>query len=137
MEASSLTLLRVDPRDLRAERYTLSTSGEFGSSGGLDARESRTTWSTTIPREQALAILSPLDDPQWWRRLSEVEGGGGPEAAVRTSIEWRGPDWNRSREVAGDPEVLQPLLESLRSISRRRFDATLDALPGAGDRFRR
>lgn len=136
-EVSTLTLLRIDPRDLRAERYALSTRGEFSFAGGLAARESGWTWSTTIPPAEARSILDVLGDPQWWHAIGMPASEDAPDAGVRTTLEWVGPDWDRGGEAKGDPEALQPLLRNLRDIAQRRFDSRLDDLPAAGESFRR
>ncbi len=136
-EVSTLTLLRIDLRDLRAERYSLSTRGDFSFAGGLAAREGGSSWTTSIPAEEARSILEVLGDPQWWRSVESPAPPDAPDATARTTIEWVGPDWDRGGEAKGDPEALQPLLASLRAIAQRRFDSRLDDLPVAGEPFRR
>lgn len=136
-----LEVHRRDTVQLREEFYRVDREGRFGTSGGAAARQEEVTWSMPLAAAQIEALLGPPGDPAWWegvRAAQRMQSSTSSERSpLRTTVRLVGPGVRRSIAVEGEIESVEELLAALRELARRRHEPQLDALPEAGERFRR
>ena len=132
-DASSLTgglsfeLLYRGPEQAVAY-YTLDERGVLAFGGGMDAYMHRTRWKGELTPEDVEELELLIRKNQWF----EAEPTSIGEPPPTYELKLRGPQGAHDYRVRGRSPAIDPVLDLLDKIARRRFDKYLDRFPQPG-----
>lgn len=115
----------------RTSFYSVDVAGEFGSSGGIRARDRAIDFRTRLDDAEVARFIELVEATSFASRPREA-GGSGDRSEVSVVR-----DGARSRfTVLGPDPALDALRAFLREISLRQFRDVIEAQPQAGERRR-
>ena len=115
----------------RSSFYSVDAAGEFGSSGGIRARDRAVDFRTRLDDAEVARFVELVEETAFATRAREAgESGDRSEVSVVC-------DGARSRfTVLGPDPAVDALRVFLREISLRQFRDVIEAQPQAGERRR-
>jgi len=119
----------VRDASLAESYYVIDDKGQLGFGGGLDARLTRTSWTTTLS-EAEIGELNRLIDQHRWI------GGGfkstNEPAKFIYRIDVRNSEGSSRYNLKGDHPEIAPVRDWLHNVSLRRLEPDLQKLPEPG-----
>lgn len=110
-------------------QYTLERDGTFMFAGGADARDERTSWTTTLSAEQVEPLVTAIEQTGWLEREPE---GDRSDRSIVWEVHVSDSEHKRKFKAYGNRPEAQALYERLDAIARTRFDDYLETFPRPG-----
>jgi len=109
--------------------YEVSSKGEFGFGGGLDARFTRASWTTPLTETDLNELNALIEQNNWIG--GDFKSTNEPKSFIYR-IDVRNPAGHRRHDLKGDHPNVAPVRDWLHTISLRRLEPDLQKLPEPG-----
>ena len=109
--------------------YRIERDGTFNWGGGLNALVDKTTWAGPMTNEERKQLYDLLITYGWFER--DPVSTNEPEGRI-TRVDLSGDPGSNHFKVRGQNADVQPVLDLLEKISRRRLEPDLQMLPQPG-----
>lgn len=131
--AAAIDFWWAEPSQARFEYFRIE-GGVLAWGGGRDAFDRRTSWAMPLSTQACTALADEVERVPW--AALEAEQASVTEERAFIVIVASGATVHRAK-IQADRAGIAPLKTLLDRLAAERLDATLEELPGAGERFDR